>query len=72
MAKTPKLSLDAKINALTRLLEKRFGALQSAIDHRPTNSNVAHIVDVYLHQQLRPIKKHLGIGEDGRDLNEAS
>lgn len=37
-------SLDAKINALTRTVEKGFAALASDIDHRPTNSSAAEIV----------------------------
>jgi hypothetical protein len=38
-------SLDAKINALTRLVEKSAAAVANDIAHRPTNSSVAHIVE---------------------------
>jgi hypothetical protein len=38
-------SLDAKINSLTRLVEKGFAALADDIAHRPTNSSVAGIVE---------------------------
>ncbi len=41
-------SLDAKINALTRLVEKGFAAVSSDIAHRPTNSSVASIVENYI------------------------
>lgn len=43
MAKAP--SLDSKINALTRIVEKGFAALADDIAHRPMNSSVAIIVD---------------------------
>jgi hypothetical protein len=41
-------SLDAKINALTHLVEKGFAAVSSDISHRPTNSSVAGIVESYI------------------------
>ena len=37
-------SLDAKVNALTRIVEKGFAAIAHDIGHRPTNSSVAVIV----------------------------
>ena len=43
MAKTP--SLDAKVNKLTRIVEKGFAAVAHDLSQRPTNSSVAHIVE---------------------------
>jgi hypothetical protein len=44
MAKERKLSLDAKVNALTRLVERGFAAVAHDIGYRPTNSSVGTIV----------------------------
>ena len=38
-------SLDAKSNALNRLVKKSFAAIADDIAHRPTNSSVAGIVE---------------------------
>ena len=38
-------TLDAKINSLTRLVEKGFAAIATDFAHRPTNSEVAAIVN---------------------------
>ena len=43
MAKTP--SLDAKVNKLTRIVEKGFAAVAHDLSQRPTNSSVAQIVE---------------------------
>jgi hypothetical protein len=45
---TPKKSIDAKINALTRTVEKGFAAVAHDIGHRPTNSSVATIIENYI------------------------
>jgi len=41
-------SLDAKLNALTRLVEKGFAAVAHDISQRPTNSSVAGIIENYV------------------------
>jgi hypothetical protein len=41
-------TLDAKISALTRTVEKGFAALAHDIAHRPTNSDVASIIENYI------------------------
>ena len=41
-------SVDAKLNALTRLVEKGFAAVARDISHRPTNSNVAGIIENFV------------------------
>src|SRR5262245_54885629 len=48
MAKKRKPSLDAKVNALTHLVEKGFAAVSQDIAHRPTNSSVAGIIEHYI------------------------
>jgi hypothetical protein len=48
MAKKRRLSLDAKVNALTRLVENGFVAVAQDIAHRPTNSSVAGIIENYI------------------------
>jgi hypothetical protein len=48
MAKKRKLSLDAKLNALRRLVEKGFAAVSQDIAHRPTNSFVGGITANYI------------------------
>jgi hypothetical protein len=64
-------SIDAKINALTRTIEKGFAALAHDVAHRPTNSDVAGIIENYvpgivekvtstlLDEKLRPIHGEL-------------
>lgn len=56
-------SLDAKVNALIRLVEKGFAAVAHDIAHRPTNSAVAGIVENVvrpaLNEKLSPISAEL-------------
>ncbi len=66
-------SLDAKINALTRLVEKGFAAIADDVAHRPTNSSVADIIEnvvgPLLEKKLRPISAELtSIRRDLEDL----
>jgi len=53
MARKRKLSLDGKINALTRLVQKGFAAIADDIAHRPTNSSVAGIIENYVPGTVR-------------------
>ena len=55
-------SLDAKINSLTRIVDKGFAALADDIAHRPTNSSVAVIVK----NQLIDHRAHLSTMFDER------
>jgi hypothetical protein len=41
-------TIDAKINTLTRTVEKGFAALAQDIANRPTNSDVAGIIENYV------------------------
>jgi hypothetical protein len=41
-------SIDAMLNALTRLVEKGFAATADDIARRPTNSSVAGIIENYV------------------------
>jgi hypothetical protein len=70
---TMRKTLDAKINSLTRLVEKGFAALADDLAHRPTNSSVAKIVEnvmsPLLDEKLTPIVTELGsIRRDLKDL----
>jgi hypothetical protein len=63
MAAAKKRSLDAKVNALTRLVERGFAAVSHDIAHRPTNSSVSQIVEndvrVELQEKLAPVSDEL-------------
>jgi hypothetical protein len=63
MAAAKKRSLDAKVNAPTRLVEKGLAAVSHDIAHRPTNSSVAaivhNVVGVELHEKLSPLSEEL-------------
>ncbi len=65
-------TLDAKINALTRFVEKSFAALADDIAHRPSNSSVASIVEnvvsPLLDKKLAPI--HAELASIRRDLED--
>ena len=65
-------AIDAKINSLTRLVEKGFAALADDLAHRPTNSSVAKIVEnvvsPLLDEKLAPIVSELGLIR--RDLED--
>jgi hypothetical protein len=59
MARKRKLSLDAKLNALRRLVEKGFAAVSQDIAHRPTNSSVGGIIENYIPRLVEKVVEPL-------------
>jgi hypothetical protein len=58
-------AIDAKVNALTRIVEKGFAALADDISHRPTNSSVAGIVENVIHKMVPGI-----VREEVKDIRD--
>jgi hypothetical protein len=63
MAKTP--SLDAKVNKLTRIVEKGFAAVAHDLSQRPTKSETGAIVD----NSIRSLVPNI-VREETKDMRD--